>query len=444
MIIKSVRLKNLFKNSGILFLGSNFEAVFLFLQSVIIARAIGVAEYGKWAIVLTSCGLLMNFFSLKTEDVLGKYLIDLKIDKKTNELLQIIKKTLIYDFMTKSFALLVIILLSGAISKLFNGPNNVFVFWVYGASLFLKFINSLWFGLERDNSNYKNISLFNILILFIRVLIITYFFLIMNKTNLIFLAVSFLISNIIMFNVKTFRSNILLKENFDLSLKHILFNKNKVFENKKVFQEFIGFIKTSYSSTFISTLIKKSDILVAGYFFSSESVGLLRLGKKIARIIQDTTNSVSKPLYKDFNEVIKKNAKNKIYKFLKKNFIYYVVVVFIILSIVSIFMKPFIVLVYGIEYLSSYTFFLLYMLMTFIVLISFWANPLLLALKGWNYKFKVLIVTTFFLIISIYFLKIYFGIYGVVIAYITAKMFTNTLFLVYIRKKLIKEGYQYV
>jgi len=437
MNIKKKRLKSLFKNSGILFIGSKFNALFLFLQSVIIVRTLGVEEYGKWAIVITVCALLMKFIGLKTGDVLGKYLIDLKHKQLFEVLNFIIRKSIFLDFLTRGIALFLFIIFSSFINEILKGPENIMIYVLYGFALFLGFVDSTWFSLERENSNYKNISIINIIQSFIRVLFIIVIFFLFKKNGLLFLSIAFLSSSIIMFVFKTFRINSLLKKDFNISLKAIIFNNNKFkVEEKYLINEFYSFFKATFFSTFFSTLINKMDILAVGYFFSLETVGLLKLAKNLSKIIQDVAISVLSPLYKEFNEMVANKNEKKILVVLKKYYIYYLSLLLLALSIINSLIKPFIIFFYGKEFLSSGTFFTFYLVVVFILFSTFWANPLLLALKGWDFQLYILMISFVLMIVLVIILNQYFGLYGLLIAFISVKIFTNTSFVIYVIRKI--------
>ncbi len=436
-LIKSQRLKNLIKNSGTLFVGSQFQTLLLFFQSIIVARSLGVSEYGKWAIVVTLCGLVMNFSTFRTSDVLGKYIVELRVKKEFSVLAVIIKKSLFVDFITRSGAIFLILLFSFSGSALFNGPESITIYLLYGFSLFFQFINATWFCLERDNLNYKIIAMLNFLIAFLRLVLIVYFFLVLKKINLIFLALSFLFSSGIIIIFKIIRIERLLKNYGQNSLKKIMIAKSDtIIKSYPVYKEFWQFMKTTYFSNIFSSMIKQMDILAVGYFFTSESVGLLRLAKNLSKIIQEFATNMAKPLYQDFNELIEIGKKSKILSFLKKNLKYYLIILFFTLLLISLFIKPFIVFVYGNEYIVASEIFRVYLILVFLFVGFFWVDPLLLALKGWEFKMKTLLVGLIFYILLIVVLSKLLNLYGIVISYILVVSFINIILYKYIKKNI--------
>lgn len=438
-LMKSQRLVQLLKNSAVLFLSSKSQIILVFIQSIVVARGLGVAGYGQWAIAVVFGTLLMNFLSLKTDDILGKFIVDLKTAKSFSLLEAIFRKTLWFEFLMRLAGLAAIIGLSTFAARWFKGPEQRIIYIVYGSFLFLQFSNATWFSLERDNGHYKVIAWLDFLNSFFRLGFICFFFLLLKDVTIEKLALSFLVSGCILFIIKWVRISKMLKE-YGISLRRVLSPfKGQAAKSSGVFREYWTFMRATYFSTCFSFLIKKMDILAAGYFFSTESVGLLRLAKNLSKIIQDAAANMANPVYQDFNELIAAGKEKRILEFLKKNLKYYLGGLAAGLSILSLFVAPFIRLVYGVEYVGASAFFRVYLVLVFLVLSSFWTSPLVLALKGWNYKLKMFFSAFLFMCVTILLFKHLWGIMGIVISIIATRFVLEMSFFVFIWRKLSRE-----
>jgi O-antigen/teichoic acid export membrane protein len=435
--LKSKRILNLIKNSGILFFSSKIQTLVVFIQSIVVARSLGISNYGKWAIVVAVCGFILNFSTLRTGDVLGKFLVELKQKKKFLELQSILKKTLLLDFSTYLLAICLVPVISFWAGPLLKGPGNISVYFIYGSSLFLDFVDSTWFCLERDNYNYKAIGILSFTNVFIRVFLIIFFFIGLRKVDLFFLSIAYLISSGLVFLVKLFRVKKLLL-NYDKTslLKLIIIKTDSKHKSSPYLKEYWQFIRVSYFSTFFTSIIKKMDILAVGYFFSSDSVGFLRLAKNISRSIEDLTSSLVKPIYQEFNELIAMNKHKRIFVFLRRNFKYYFGILIIIILFPLLFIEPFIKIVYGTEFLPASSYFKIYLLFVFINLAGFWINPLILALKGWNFRLKILIFSIPFLFITVIGFRYLWQVIGIIIACILTRLLLLFASWLYIMKNL--------
>jgi len=434
---KSKRLQQFARNSLSLFIGSKFQAILLFIQSIVVARSLGVSQYGKWAIVVSICGLAMNFLTFRTAEVLGKFFVELRVNRDFNNLGLIIKKTLFLELLTRVIAMAVILALSMVAVNLFKGPDNMSVYLFYGLSFFLQFFGAVWFCVERDHSNYKTIAVLTFLKALLRLLMIVFLFLVLKKANLLALSFSFFFSSLVVVLIKIIRTEKMLSNYGELSLRKIFRIKtDTVTRSHPVFKEYWQFVKASYLSTSVTSIMKKIDVLAVGFFFSSESVGLLKLGKNISRIIQDVATNMARPVYQEFNELISKGKHKRILNFLKKNLKYYLGGLFILLLVISLFIEPFINMVYGPEFLAASFYFRIYLILVFMELGGFWSNPLLLALKGWNYKLKILLFSLPFLFISVIGLRYLWGIVGILIACILTRFLLKVSFFVFIWDKL--------
>lgn len=438
-LTNSIRLRNLIKNSGTLVIGSQFQAGLLFLQSIIVAKALGVSQYGKWAIVLAFSGLVRNFLTFRTGDVLGKYIVELRTKKEFSLFREILKKSLLLDFFSMAATVFFIFIFSFWASKWFNGPEGSIVYLVYGSSLFLKFVDPTWFSLERDNSNYKKIAFIDFMTSFLRLIFIAFFFFIFKRADLLYLALCFLISGVIVFIIKCIRFNELLSNYDQATMKEIFRNKSDASLKQSAFlKEYWNFLKSTYFSTIFSSILKKIDIFLVGYFFTSESVGFVRLAKNLSNFIPGISANIAKPIYQDFNELLLKGKQDKIFLFLKKNLVKYLVFIFAGLFIASLFVEKFILFVYGSEYLPASSFFKFYLIQIFFMLGFFWINPLVLSLKGWVFKLKALIVTIVFIIAFSKYFVLWFHIWGCVILPLIGRIGMIVASLIYIYRMFKK------
>jgi O-antigen/teichoic acid export membrane protein len=434
---RSKRLVQFAKNTLTLFVGSKFQAVFLFIQSIIVARSLGVAQFGKWAIVVSLCGLAMNILTFRTVDVLGKFFVELRMKKDFVNLGLIIKKTLYLELFMRSLAMGLILVMALVAVNLFKGPEGLLIYFFYGMSFFFQFIGAIWFCLERDNSNYRTIAVLSSFRALIRLLLIVVLFVVLQEITLLALSVSFFLSSLGIMTIKIIRSNKLLSDYGHLSLRIIFLSPRRSSPGTySVLREYWQFVKASYFSNFFSSIIKKMDILAIGYFFSSESVGLVRLAKNLSKFIQDFAINMAKPLYQEFNELISAGLTKKLYIFLKKNLKLYLGILFLFVFLASLFIEPFIKTVYGNEFIMASAYFRLYLFIVFIIMGSFWADLLVLSLNGWDFRLKILFFATLFYICAVYGLNYFWGIAGIVIANIFTRFLISSSYFLYIKKKI--------
>ncbi len=443
-LIESERLRKLLKNFAALVISSKSQGLLIFIQSIIVAHWLGVANYGRWAIVVTFCALVMSFLGIKTGDVLGKFVVELKAKKEFALLRMILKRTILIDFSLRLLALASIYLFSFAAARWFKGPAASSIYLIYGTYHFLQFIEGTWFSLERDNDNYKTIAFVLFLEPFIRLAFICLFFLVLKEAGLTNLAVSFALGSAAVFIIKLLRLEKLLKNYDHGSLKEVLKSTNDAAagcgEADRVLKDYRHFMRANYFSTSFLTLLRNMDILAAGYFFSEQSVGLVRLAKNLAKVIQEFAGIMGKPLYQEFNELLAAKKKQRIFSILKKNLKYYLAGLFILLFIISLFVEPFIKFVYGSEFLDASIFFRIYLFIVFVTLGSFWAHPLMLALGGWNFKLKMLFLSLLVLPVTILLFKSLWGVVGIVVGVISIRFLLNLSFVMFGWKELKKDA----
>jgi O-antigen/teichoic acid export membrane protein len=417
-LLRSQRFRNFAKNSGMLFLSNKLQAVLLLGQSVIVARSLGVSRYGQWAVVTAFCTLIADFLGFKTGDVLSRYVVLLRKKGNISLLEKLFQRAFILDFLTDMAGLAVILLLSPLVSKRFNGPGDTSIYLFYAISLVLGFIGSCWFALERDQGNFRFISSLSFLRTLSNVLWVCLFFLILKKTNLRFLAAACMLSESMIFLIKLTRIDRLLKNFYGSSLVRVLWKRCRPEELQAAEnREFWQFMRINYFSSSISSLVKKIDVLAAGFFFSAADVGLLKMGKSLAGSIQDVTSDLAKPIYQDFNELIASGELGKIGRFLKQYLKYYLAAVFTAILVLSMIARPLISLAYGVEYLPAIPFFRLYLFLVFLFIGFFWMDPLIVAMGRFNVKLRFQLIA-FALYLPLLYAGIRtIGIFGIVGAY---------------------------
>jgi len=254
------------------------------------------------------------------------------------------------------------------------------------------------------------------------------------------LSFSFLISSFLTFLLKIYRINRILRQGPYGSLFKALGLGFKKLDSSPAYggimKDYWSFLRANYFSTSLLTMIRKIDILAAGYFFNREIVGLLKLARSLTKNIQEFAGILGKPLYQELNELLAQGRKHKILPYLKKHLPLFLSVLAIFLVIVSFFSEPFIKIIYGIDFVSATYYFKLYLILVFVVLGNFWNLPLLLALKAWNYRLKVLFVTVLLSIGGVVLLSSVWGVVGIIIAVILSRLYMFVAFFYYILKML--------
>jgi O-antigen/teichoic acid export membrane protein len=434
-LLRSQRFRNFAKNSGMLFLSNKLQAVLLLGQSVIVARSLGVSRYGQWAVVTAFCTLIADFLGFRTGDVLSRYVVILRKKGNISLLEKLFQRAFILDFLTDTAGLAVILLLSPLVSRRFNGPGDAWIYLIYALSLVLGFVASCWFSLERDRGNFRFISLLSFFRTLSNLLLICFFFLIWKKTGFRYLALAYMLSESMIFCVRLVRIDRMLKNFYESSLVRVLWKRCRPEELQAVEnREFWQFMRINYFSSSISSLVKKIDVLAAGFFFSATDVGLLKMGKSLAGIIQDVSREMGKPIYQDFTELIAAGELKKVHQFLKKYLIYYLAAVFTALVILSIFAGPFISFAYGPKYLPATTFFRLYLFLVFLVLGFFWMDPLIVSMGRYKKKLTVQLIA-FILYFPVLYLGVkIMGISGIIVAYLFFVAFNFVLMGIYLRE----------
>ena len=140
--IKTVK-KRLFLNASWLFGGKTIAGVFSALQTVIIARILGVDNYGLLALIIAYVNILNNFFDFRVWETATKYIGTFWINGEREKTLSIIKLSYIIDISSGILAFIIAILTAKIASDYFiHSPEAYKLIWIYSINLLIDTANS--------------------------------------------------------------------------------------------------------------------------------------------------------------------------------------------------------------------------------------------------------------------------------------------------------------
>ena len=386
----SFSLRKLFKNASYLYIGNIGIAVLAFVQGIIFARTIGPAQYGIWGVVISFSGIVGAFSSFRTVEPLTQYLVKFKISGATDSLRLLFATAVVVDFTTSLLAYCLIVLISPwAAQYVAGGENAVVLYRIFGLTVLLGFSNSLWYCTARDQGRFQLLAVVPFVISFIRLsgVIVLWQF---NALTLLNMALLFVFVGAINLVINILFIKMTLYKEYQISLRSLRWRD--VIRCHMELSGFWRFMKITYLSSMVSTLVKNGDVLILGYFRTDAEVGWYRLAKNLASMIQQTGGALSSVIYQDFNELITagkiKEVKRGILRLLK-------VMAPVILFGAVIGMaaaRPVIMLVYGDAFSMAVIPFRILLIGTAVVLILFWAQPMVLARGYYAYNLVSIVV----------------------------------------------------
>ncbi|MCL6103114.1 MAG: oligosaccharide flippase family protein [Bacteroidetes bacterium] len=418
-------VRKLFQNAAYLITANIGQAVLAFVQGVIVTRTLGPSEYGVWGVILAFSGMTQAFLSFRTTEPLTRYLVEYKQRKDNSSLQLLLTTALLTDLATRVLAYGVILALSpGVAQSIAGGVNAIPIFGIYGATVLFGFADALWYCVARDQKKFQLLAVIPLILASVQ-LAGVFILWKLERLDLTGLAMLFLGISMLRFFINIVYLKTTIYRCYGIRLWGL--NWREWYGRQKELYGFWYFMKITYLSSMVSTLVKNGDVLILGYYRSDAEVGWYRLAKNLVAMIQQVGGALASVLYQDLNELIvaKKmgDAKRGIIRFSKV----WVPTVLVGVAFAIIVAEPVIGLVYDVAFLPAAMLFKILIIGAFASLGVFWAQPIVLALGKINCNLISIVVSSIISISGMIYLGYYYGAVGVAWGYVSMWVTVNMM-----------------
>jgi O-antigen/teichoic acid export membrane protein len=422
--IKPVK-KRLLQNASWLFGGKTLAGGFAAIQTVIIARLLGVDNYGLLALIIAYVDVLNNFFDFRVWETATKYIGTFWTNGEREKTLSMIKLSYIIDILSGILAFIIAILTAKiASSYIIHSPNAYTLIWIYSLSLLIDTANSTSDAILRVFNRFKQtafVSSFTHLFRLILVVISLYLGMGINGILLSFVTASFLGFSIRMWVVsKTLAENQLTSWwRSDLSL---------VKDQWKGIAWFIG--NTSFSGTVMMANESFMGVLFLGYFSGKEAAAYYKVAQSFVKLITRIMDPIYEAIYPELVRISTLNALKDFKRLLKystKNLIKFTIPAAII---ILIFANPIVNTIFGEEYLPASNTLRIITTAVLISQLTFWIVPALLAFGRPGLRTILLLISNASYIALLFLLVPRYSYIGAAFAflgYVIVKGFTSVI-----------------
>jgi len=367
--------KKLFKNASWLFGGKSASGIFTAIQTVIVARMLGVTDYGLLTLVIAYISVLNMFFDLKVWETATKYIGTYLERGETDKTLSMIKLSYFLDIGSGIIAFFIAILSAKLISTyIIHTPEAYVLIWIFSVSLFIDTANSTSDAILRVFDRFKSIAFINSFQKLFRLLVVV---------GLLFAGIGikgvlygFILASFVGFAIRMW---FVLKTLYENDLKGWFSADLGIIRSEwKGIAWFLG--NTSFIATLKTGNERYLGVMILGYFAGKDAVAYY----KIASTVASTMNKVVDPLYEAiYPELVKFTSSNAIKDF-KKMILTTTKSLLLIIApitvIIILFAEPIIRIIFGNEYLPATNALRILAIAVLIVRFTFWINPALLAM----------------------------------------------------------------
>ena len=391
--------KNLFKNVSWLFGGGTASSVFTALETIILARMLGVENFGLLSLVIAYVRLLNRFFDFRVWETSVKYVGDYWESGEKENARSMIKLSYIVDILSGVLAFAIALLLAKFINSYFIKSDEGFIYIViYSFSLLISTANSTSEALLRVFDKFKDIAFVNSLQTFIRLLLV------LGALYLGFgikgVLISYVLASFLGFVILQFLVNRILNSH---GLSGWIYASLNLINEK--FREIAHFlINTNLMGTLKMANESNLAIMVLGYFTGKEAAGLYKVARSVVKVMYKFTGPVYQTIYPSFvrlyNQRLKDEFSDLIRYSLKTLMKFTLPISIFILFFAGLLISTF----FGKDYLSAANTMRLIIVAVLVTQFTFWVGPALLAVGKPGMRTILEIINSIFYVIFLLFL----------------------------------------
>ena len=296
--------------------GKTAAGIFTAIQTVVIARMLGVSDYGLLSLVIAYISILNMFFDLKVWETATKYIGTYLEQGESDKVRSMVKLSYILDVVSGVIAFVIAIVTAKLISTyIIHTPDAYVLIWIFSVSLFIDTANSTSDAILRVFDRFKTIAFINSFQKLFRLIIVLGFLYAGYEIKGVlygFIIASFVGISIRMWAVvKTMSENNLQGWlSADLGL---------IRDQWKGIAWFLG--NTSFIATLKTGNEKYLGIMILGYFAGKDAVAFYKVARSVAAAINKVVDPLYEAIYpelvkftttnsyRDFNKMIKSTTK---------------------------------------------------------------------------------------------------------------------------------------
>jgi len=314
-IIASVKqdkmLNRVLQNSSYLFSSNTLSSGLTTIQGILAAIILGPKEYGILGLIITFASNVNRLLSFRMGELVIKFGGGYLESGEKNKAAAVIKLAGCTEIVSSIIAYLLLLLTAPLASKyILKNPDLSKWIMIYGVALLANFVTETSTAILQLANKYKTIAAYNLAQNFVTAIWIIVLFIV--NGNLFEVLVAYLVGKFI-FGFGIFLSGI-------TQLKRLVGDQWRLqsvieIENKREIAKFA--FSTNLSGT-INLLIRDSEVLWFGYFWSSEIVGYYKFGLAILNPIMMPINTLITTTYPEINRLISQKLWNPLRNLIKK------------------------------------------------------------------------------------------------------------------------------
>ena len=414
--------KKLFMNASWLFGGKTASGIFSAIQTVVIARILGVSDYGLLSLILAYVAVLNMFFDLKVWETATKYIGTYWETGEHDKARSMIKLSYILDIGSGVVAFIIAILSAKLISTyIIHSPEAYVFIWIYSISLFVDTANSTSDAILRVFDRFKNIAFINSFQKFFRLIVVVA--LLYSGLGIKGVLYGFILASFVGFSVRMWLVMKTLKHN---DLQGWLSADIRLIRDQwKGIAWFLG--NTSFIATLKTGNERYLGILILGYFAGKDAVAFYKIASSIASVVNRIVDPIYEAIYPELVKLASSNAIEDFKNMIKSTTKSLVLIIIPIGVIIIIFAEPIISLVFGKDYVPATSALRILAAAVLIIRCTFWINPALLSMGRPGLRTIMGVISTFIYLVLMFLLVPGYSYIGAAFAFLGYSIVRSSL-----------------
>ncbi|MEE9252686.1 MAG: oligosaccharide flippase family protein [Thermodesulfobacteriota bacterium] len=364
----------LFRNASWLFAGKTFASVCFSVQTILLARVLGVADYGLMTLVIAYVSIVGNLFDWKMWETATKYIGTFWASGEKDKAASMIKLSYLLDISSGIVGFCVVVLTSElAVTYILKSPGIQNLVWIYSLSLLILMVNNTSDAVLRVFERFKVLAF------------------IASFTNIFSLALIAVVLQmdlgiewVLLSMVASFFGGFVIR----IWFVGATLSRNGL---GKWWLARLGLIKGQWkeigwftvNTSFAGSLKLANDNnlgpLVLGFFSGKEAVAFYKIARSVTRLMTRIIQPVYEVIYPELVKTSADNALRDFKKLIRESTKHMSYVLVPIAAVLIIFPEVVVSLVFGRDYLPAAAALRIVAVAVFITQITFWIVPGLLA-----------------------------------------------------------------
>ncbi len=381
--------QNLFLNASWLFGGNTVSAVFAAIEPIVLARILGVSDFGLLALIVAYVDFLNKFFDVRVWETATKYIGTFWEKRDYERTRSMVKLSYIVDISSGILAFAIAVLTASIANKYFiHSPQAYTLIVIYSFSLLIDTANSTSDAILRVFNKFKQIAFISSIQTFFRVaLVCLVLFLGLGIKGVLFIYVA---ASFFGFAIKFWAVSQTLNE---FKLEGWWGAKLRLIGDQ--WKEIAWFLSnTSFTATIRMGNENFLGILALGYFSGKDAAAYYKIARSAIKLMSRFSDPLHQAIYPELVRIYKSDGLTDFINLIRYSLKTLLKFTIPLTVVIFIFPEQLINIFFGREYVAASNTFRVITVAALIAQSTFWINSALLAIGKPGLRTVLDIITT--------------------------------------------------